>query len=86
MFFLIWENIGKAFSHKISDKASTKNIFMLNCHGSIEGLFAGMIIFSCTMIFHLLYFVFRHKTDHMNHLILSLLIQTTHNHSYEYFA
>jgi hypothetical protein len=74
MFFLIWENIGETFSHKISDKASTKNVFMLNCHASIKGLFAGMIVFSCTMISIILYVVFRHKTDDMN----SVLVEKTH--------
>jgi hypothetical protein len=72
MFFLIWENIGKTFSYKISDKASTKNIFMLNCHASIKGLFAGMIVFSCTMISIILYVIFRHKTND------SLLVERTH--------
>jgi len=78
MFFLIWENIGKTFAHKISDKASTKNVFMLNCHASIKGLFAGMIVFSCTMISIILYVVFRHKTDDMS----SLLVERTHNGSH----
>ncbi len=78
MFFLIWENIGKTFSYKISDKASTKNVFMLNCHASIKGLFGGMIVFSCTMISIILYVVFRHKTDDKK----SLSVEKTHNHSY----
>jgi hypothetical protein len=45
----------------MSDKASTKNVFMVNCHASIKGLFAGMIIFSCTVISIILYGVFRNK-------------------------
>ncbi|CAF1228293.1 unnamed protein product, partial [Rotaria sordida] len=36
LFFLIWENIGKTFTHNISDKESTKNVFMVNCHASIK--------------------------------------------------
>jgi hypothetical protein len=72
MFFVIWENIGKTFTHKISDKASTKNVFMLNCHASIKGLFAGMIVFSYTMISIILYAVLRHKTVDTNHLTSSL--------------
>ncbi|CAF1217232.1 unnamed protein product [Adineta steineri] len=61
LFFLIWENIGKTFAYKMSDKAGTKNVFMVNCHASIKGLFAGMIIFSCTVISIILYAVFRNK-------------------------
>jgi len=76
MFFLIWENIGKTFSYKISDKASTKNVFMLNCHASIKGLFGGMIVFSCTMISIILYVVFRHKTNDNTHMKSSLLVET----------
>jgi hypothetical protein len=34
---------------------------MVNCHASIKGLFAGMIIFSCTAISIILYAVFRNK-------------------------
>ena len=45
----------------MSDKASTKNVFMVNCHASIKGLFAGMVIFSCTVISVILYAVFRNK-------------------------
>ena len=45
----------------MSDKASTKNVFMVNCHASIKGLFAGMIVFSCTVISIILYAVFRNK-------------------------
>jgi hypothetical protein len=36
---------------------------MVNCHASIKGLFAGMIIFSCTVISIILYAVFRNKID-----------------------
>ncbi|CAF3436928.1 unnamed protein product [Rotaria socialis] len=61
LFYLIWENIGKTFAYKMSDKASTKNVFMVNCHASIKGLFTGMIIFSCTVISIILYAVFRNK-------------------------
>jgi hypothetical protein len=82
MFFLIWENIGKTFSYKISDKASTKNVFMLNCHKSIKGLFAGMIVFSYTMISIILYAVFRHKTDDNTHMTSSLLAETAHGPSH----
>ena len=68
LFFLIWENIGKTFAYKMSDKASTKNVFMVNCHASIKGLFAGMIVFSCTVISIILYAVFRNKIgDDLNH-------------------
>jgi hypothetical protein len=45
----------------MSDKASTKNVFMVNCHASIKGLFAGMVVFSCTVISIILYAVFRNK-------------------------
>lgn len=45
----------------MSDKASTKNVFMVNCHASIKGLFTGMIIFSCTAISVILYALFRNK-------------------------
>jgi hypothetical protein len=45
----------------MSDKASTKNVFMVNCHASIKGLFAGMIVFACTVISIILYAVFRNK-------------------------
>ena len=61
LFYLIWENIGKTFAYKMSDKASTKNVFMVNCHASIKGLFAGMIVFSGTVISIILYAVFRNK-------------------------
>lgn len=68
LFFLIWENIGKTFAYKMSDKASTKNVFMVNCHASIKGLFAGMVVFSCTVISIILYAVFRNKIgDDLNH-------------------
>jgi hypothetical protein len=45
----------------MSDKASTKNVFMVNCHASMKGLFAGMIIFSSTVISIILYAVLRNK-------------------------
>ena len=71
LFFLIWENVGKTFAHKISDKASTKNVFMVNCHASIKGLFVGMVIFSCTVISIILYALFRNKIGDDIHTILS---------------
>ncbi|CAF1426397.1 unnamed protein product [Adineta steineri] len=75
LFFLIWENIGKTFTYKTSDKASTKNVFMVNCHASIKGLFAGMIIFACTVISVILYAVFRNKIgDDINPLSTELTI------------
>jgi hypothetical protein len=67
LFFLIWENIGKTFAHKISDRASTKNVFMVNCHASIKGLFAGMIVFSATVVSIILYAVFRNKIGEDTH-------------------
>jgi hypothetical protein len=51
----------------MSDKASTKNVFMVNCHASIKGLFAGMIVFSCTVISIILYAVFRNKIGDDSH-------------------
>lgn len=45
----------------VSDKASTKNVFLVNCHASTKGLFGGMIVFSSTLISIILYVVFRHK-------------------------
>ncbi|CAF3811285.1 unnamed protein product [Rotaria sordida] len=72
LFYLIWENIGKTFAYKMSDKASTKNVFMVNCHASIKGLFAGMIVFSCTVISVILYAVFRNKIGDDLHSASSL--------------
>ena len=60
-FYLIWENIGKTFRHSVSDKASTKNVFLVNCHASTKGLFGGMIVFASTLISIILYVVLRHK-------------------------
>ncbi|UJR22573.1 hypothetical protein I4U23_025620 [Adineta vaga] len=78
LFFLIWENIGKTFSYKMSDKASTKNVFMVNCHASIKGLFAGMIIFSCTTISIILYAVFRNKIgDDISPILTAMQIPET---------
>jgi hypothetical protein len=51
----------------MSDKASTKNVFMVNCHASIKGLFAGMVVFSCTVISIILYAVFRNKIGDETH-------------------
>ncbi|CAF1249196.1 unnamed protein product [Adineta steineri] len=70
LFYLIWENIGKTFTRKISDKSSTKNVFMINCHASNKGLFGGMFVFSCTMISIILYAVFRNKIGD-THFMLS---------------
>jgi hypothetical protein len=59
----------------MSDKASSKNVFMVNCHASIKGLFAGMIVFSCTVISVILYAVFRNKIgDDLNPPIKTTLI------------
>ena len=56
----------------MSDRASSKNVFMVNCHASIKGLFAGMIVFSCTVISVILYAVFRNKIgDDLNHARLA---------------
>jgi hypothetical protein len=67
----------------MSDKASTKNVFMVNCHASIKGLFVGMIIFSCTAISIILYAVFRNKIgDDMNSITDSLVIPHTTTISY----
>ncbi len=82
MFYIIWENIGKTFSHKISDKASTKNVFMLNCQSSIKGLFVGVIVFSYTLISIILYAVLRHKTDDTKHLTPPLLDKMAGNHQH----
>ncbi|CAF0789140.1 unnamed protein product [Rotaria sp. Silwood1] len=79
LFYLIWENIGKTFAYKMSDKASTKNVFMVNCHASIKGLFAGMIVFSCTVISIILYAVFRNKIGDDVHGVSSL---TTHGENF----
>ncbi len=40
---------------------------MVNCHASIKGLFAGMIVFSCTVISIILYAVFRNKIGDDSH-------------------
>ncbi|CAF1511946.1 unnamed protein product, partial [Didymodactylos carnosus] len=71
LFFLIWENVGKTFAYKMSDKASTKNVFMVNCHASIKGLFSGMIIFSCSVTSIILYAGFRNKSGIDSHHSLS---------------
>ena len=60
----------------MSDKASTKNVFMVNCHASIKGLFAGMIVFSSTVISIILYAVFRNKIGDDHHFT-SLATTTT---------
>jgi len=58
----------------MSDKASTKNVFMVNCHASIKGLFAGMIVFSCTVISIILYAVFRNKIGDDHHSVSAFSI------------
>jgi len=65
----------------MSDKASTKNVFMVNCHASIKGLFAGMIVFSCTVISIILYAVFRNKIGDDAHSVSSL---TMHQDNFHY--
>ncbi|CAF1128552.1 unnamed protein product [Rotaria sordida] len=83
LFFLIWENIGKTFTYKMSNKASSKNVFMVNCHASIKGLFAGMIIFSCTVISIILYAILQNKiNDDRNSISISLNIFHTTTISY----
>ncbi|CAF1483488.1 unnamed protein product [Adineta ricciae] len=79
LFCLIWKNIDKTFLHKISDNASTKNVFLVNCHASTKGLFAGLIVFSCTMISIILYGVLRHKSDDSFHMTQSSLAHTPSN-------
>ena len=64
----------------MSDKASTKNVFMVNCHASIKGLFAGMIVFSCTVISIILYAVFRNKIGDDFHSPSSLGIHQGTSH------
>jgi hypothetical protein len=67
----------------MSDKASTKNVFMVNCHASIKGLFAGMIIFSCTVISIILYAVIRNKIgDDINPISTVLILPHTTTVSY----
>ncbi|CAF1329101.1 unnamed protein product [Rotaria magnacalcarata] len=83
LFFLIWENIGKTFTYKTSDRASTKNVFMVNCHASIKGLFAGMVIFSCTVISIILYAIFQNNiSDDIELISTSLNIPQTTTMSY----
>jgi hypothetical protein len=82
LFFLIWENIGRRFTHKISDRASTKHVFLVNCNASIRGLFAGLIVFSCTIIAIILYGVLRNKNDDVIHSALSSLVDMHHNRSH----
>jgi len=56
---------------------------MVNCHASIKGLFAGMIIFSCTVISIILYAVFRNKIgDEMNSTTTPLIVPHTTTASY----
>ncbi|CAF3197443.1 unnamed protein product [Rotaria sp. Silwood2] len=84
LFFLIWENIGKTFAYKMSNKASSKNVFMVNCHASIKGLFAGMIIFSCTVISIILYAILQNKiNDNINSISMSFNILHTSTISYQ---
>jgi hypothetical protein len=57
---------------------------MVNCHASIKGLFAGMIIFSCTVISIILYAVFRNKIgDEMNSTTTPLIVPHTTTASYK---
>jgi hypothetical protein len=72
--------------HKMSDKASTKNVFMVNCHASLKGLFGGMIIFSCTVISIIIYATFRHKIGETVHSTSSLLIEMNQSHPHIGFA
>ncbi|CAF3544769.1 unnamed protein product [Rotaria socialis] len=81
LFFLIWENVGKTFPHKMSDKESTKNVFMVNCHASVKGLFAGMICFSCTIVATLLYAIFRNKIGDSLHTMSPSSPVIHHKHS-----
>ncbi|CAF1599151.1 unnamed protein product [Rotaria magnacalcarata] len=81
LFFLIWENVGKTFPHKMSDKESTKNVFMVNCHASVKGLFTGMICFSCTLVATLLYAIFRNKIGDSLHTTSSSSPVIHHKHS-----
>ena len=48
---------------------------MINCHASIKGLFAGLIILSFTVISVILYAVFRNKIDGDLHFVSSLSTQ-----------
>lgn len=64
----------------MSDKASTKNVFMVNCHASIKGLFAGMIVFSCTVISVILYAVLRNKIGDDVHSLASVNIHPDFSH------
>jgi hypothetical protein len=87
LFFVIWENIGKRLTHKISEKATTKNIFLVNCHASNKGLFAGLIVFSCTIISVILYVVLRNKDKHVINSKLSSLVDSMHrNRSHSVLA
>ncbi|UJR11890.1 hypothetical protein I4U23_016068 [Adineta vaga] len=79
LFCLIWKNIDKIFLRKISDNASTKNVFLVNCHASSKGLFAGLIVFSCTMLSIILYGVLRHKSDDSVHTTQPSLVHTHSN-------
>jgi hypothetical protein len=65
----------------MSDKASTKNVFMVNCHASIKGLFAGMIVFSCTVISIILYAVFRNKIGDDLHSVPSFAMHQDNPHN-----
>ncbi|CAF3673884.1 unnamed protein product [Rotaria sp. Silwood1] len=87
LFFIIWENIGKTFTHKMSNKASSKNVFMVNCHASIKGLFVGMIIFSCTVISIILYAILQNKiSDDRNSISSSFNIVHTTTISYQNYS
>jgi hypothetical protein len=58
----------------MSNKASTKNVFMVNCHASIKGLFTGMILFAGTVISIILYAVFRNKIGDDVHIVPSYMV------------
>jgi hypothetical protein len=86
LFFLIWENIGKRCTHKISDNTSTKNVFLVNCNASTKGLFVGLIVFSCTIISIIVYTVLRNKNDDGIHSMPSALVDMHRNHSHTILA
>lgn len=50
---------------------------MVNCHASIKGLFAGMIVFSGTVISVILYAVFRNKIGDDINPVLHIIESTT---------
>ena len=64
----------------MSNRASTKNVFMVNCHASIKGLFAGMVVFSTTLISVILYAVFRNKIGDDIHGVSSFSLHSNASH------